>query len=239
MTASILREQTSKITRSKTPWRCCTTDRAGFEQQQGQARNPAGRGAMGSGVSSEFTASTGRHQPSPTRCGALLPPRTTTASGTGYQASASPRAAPCSAAYWGKSSDERPTTSFAPVRRQHRGPSPASQPSFAFGALEANFFHQLASPRSDQRDRRGRPCQPAGLAQRPHSSPSGQRPLDRGDRPTKRAAWITTIPTVKGQISSGVGTPATFNGKASHYSAKNLGSRWRPGGSGGLGSWFW
>jgi len=122
-----------------------------------------------------------------------------------------------------------------PVRRQHRGQGPSSQPCVRFG-LEANFS-QLASPPIDQRDRRpAGPIATGWLHKGPSSSPS-ERPLDRWSPATSGWLGSTTIPT-GGAKTYAVVTPATSTARTSTLpGAKN----WDPrlgGPRRGAGSWF-
>jgi len=86
-------------------------------------------------------------------------------------ASASPRAAPLLAAYWGKVRQAMtPTNGIRAQYATARGPGQLSALAVSLG-LEANFFDQRRHRRSDQRDRRRRPSPPAA-AQKAQLSPS-------------------------------------------------------------------
>jgi len=100
----VLREQNSSEQDGR--WRCCTTRSGAIEQQQGQTRKSCWKTARMAllSASTASTAGHARHQPSPNPLVVrLLSPRTTMPAATGYREVASPRAAPCSAAYWARS----------------------------------------------------------------------------------------------------------------------------------------
>jgi len=87
------------------------------------------------------------------------------ASGTGYRECFSSSCAMLAAYMGARSAAMTPTTSSAPVRRQHRGrKSPALQPCVRRAG--GQLFHQRRHRRSDQRDRAGRPVPPAWLHRR-------------------------------------------------------------------------